>query len=238
MHRITAMLLASVMAALAQASAARAQGLHLSTEPARPTAGTEIRVTLSRGMPFAGEVLSADAARGVRLQRLWRSGRSDLEPDPATGVARFRATEPGVQLVAFGPRGDGGGSGEVASFGKALVVVGGTASNAAIWRSELGQELEIVPETDPVTLAESGGSLQVQVLFDREPLAGATVVAVAESPAGDSYLRSLTDTLGRARFDLDRPGRWLVHLAHKGFERGDEPGWALYHSSLLLFNGP
>jgi uncharacterized GH25 family protein len=130
---------------------------------------------------------------------------------------------------------NGGGS---AAFAKAVFVVGAARPGEKIWRSELGQRLEIVALSDPVVLARHGGLFEAQVLQDREPLAGVTVVAVVESAPEESYLQASTDTRGRVRFDFDRPGRWLVHLAHKRLEAGPEPGWILLQSSLTFDVGP
>jgi hypothetical protein len=230
--------LALAVAAISLATAAPAQTRYVSADPARPAPWAGVRIRLMSGVPFAAEKLSVAELGDVRLERLWRSGRIELKFDDAAGTATFRATAPGVQLIAYAPRAEAASAADVASFGKALVVVGPASRKEQIWRSELGQLLEIVPATDPVALLESGGTLEVQILFRREPLAGATVVAVAEGAPAESYKRAVTDTFGHVRFDLDRPGRWLVHLAHKSYERGDDPGWSLYQSSLLLVSGP
>jgi hypothetical protein len=238
MIRTKVLLLALALTVPPLATAARAQTRYALPEPTNPATGAEVRIRLMSGVPFAASELSVAELRDVRLDRLWRSGRVELDFDDAGGVATFRVAAPGVQLIAYSPRGEAGSATEVASFGKALVVVGPASRKEQIWRSELGQRLEIVPATDPVALLESGGTLEVQILFRREPLAGATVVAVAEDAPAESYKRAVTDTLGRVRFDLDRSGRWLIHLAHKGYERGDDPGWTLFQSSLLLVSGP
>ena len=238
MKRIVAQVFALALAVIPLATAARAQTRYALPESAHPATGDEVRIRLMSGVPFAAEKLPVAELGDVRLQRLWRSGRVELEFDDAAGAATFRTTAPGVQLIAYAPRSEAGSATEVASFGKALVVVGAASRKEQIWRSELGQHLEIVPATDPVALLESGGVLEVQILFHREPLAGATVVAVAEGAPAESYRRAVTDTFGHVRFDLDRPGRWLVHLAHKSYERGEDPGWNLVQSSLLLVSGP
>jgi hypothetical protein len=217
-----------VVLALAATGMLQAQALYLSAEPEHPDAGEEIRVRLMSGAPFDGQATETDS---VRIQRLWNAGRTLL--DDETGSAAFRPDSPGVELIA-----SLAGDDEVSSFGKALLVVGEPSRSGRIWRSELGQRLEIVPETDPLELARRGGALQIQVLFDREPLSGATVVAVAEEAGTKHYRQGQTDEMGRVRFELDRPGRWLVHLAHKSFEQIDDRGWTLYQSSLLLAAGP
>ena len=181
MKRTLVLLFALALAAPPLATAARAQTRYALPEPAHSATGAEVRIRLMSGAPFAAEELPAAELRDVRLERLWRSGRVELELDDAGGAATFHATAPGVQLIAYVPRDEAGSAADVASFGKALVVVGPASRKEQIWRSELGQRLEIVPATDPVALLESGGTLEVQILFRREPLAGATVVAVADS---------------------------------------------------------
>ena len=57
---------------------------------------------------------------------------------------------------------------------------------------------------------------------------------MAEGSSAPVYRSAVTDRLGRASFELDRPGRWIVHLAHKGHGGG----WALFQSSLTLTVGP
>ncbi len=238
--RTTANLLPSLaLAVTCLAQAAHAQSLHLLVQPHFPGTGDEVRIRLMSGAPFQGQQLTLGEPRGSLLQRLWRSGRTNLKPDPATGPTTFQPSQPGVQVIAFFPHGaDGAANRDSGSYGKALLVVGEAAAGEKIWRSELGQRLEIVPQTDPVLLVEQGGKFEVQILLDREPLAGATVAAAAESAPAESYKRAMTGTLGHVSFDLDRPGRWLIHLAHKRFERGPEPGWILLQSSLVLAVGP
>ncbi len=212
-----------------------AQSIYTLVEPPFPEVGDEVRIRLMSGAPFQGQPLTPGESQGSLLQRLWRSGRTSLTTDPAT----FQPSEPGVQVIAFFPHGaDGGASRDSGSYGKALLVVGEAGAGEKIWRSELGQRLEIVPQTDPVSLVGQGGKFEVQILLDREPLAGATVAAAAEAAPAESYKRAMTGMLGHVSFDLDRPGRWLIHLAHKRFERVPEPGWILLQSSLLLTVGP
>jgi len=217
-----------VVLALVATGMVQAQALYLSAEPAHPGAGEQIRVRLMSGAPFDGQATDTDS---VRIQRLWNAGRTVF--DDVTGGAAFRPDSPGVELIAS----LAGDDAEVSSYSKALLVVGEPSRSGRIWRSELGQRLEIVPETDPLELARHGGALQIQVLFDREPLSGATVVAVAEDAGTKHYRQGTTDEMGRVRFELDRPGRWLVHLAHKSFGQIGDRGWTLYQSSLLLAAG-
>jgi uncharacterized GH25 family protein len=119
----------------------------------------------------------------------------------------------------------------VTRFAKALVVVGAARPGERIWRSELGHRLELLPLTDPVPLADAGGTLAIQVLLDREPLAGAELVAVLLDGREVAPRRATTGGNGHARFALDRPGRWRVGLSHRTRSGRLE-------SSLVLIAGP
>jgi len=222
--------------ALAHVAPVWAQTFYVLPEPLHPVPGDKIHVLLMSGTPFGDGALPAPDPL-PRLDRLWRAGRVSLKTD-ADGMAAFTAGEAGIQLVAAAPAETSGAGAGIESYAKAIVVVGRPADSGQIWRSELGQRLEIVPQDDPVALAVKGGRFEAQILFEREPLAGVTVVAVLQGDPAGSYRRSASDTNGRVRFDLDRPGRWLLHLAHKNFEAGSETRGVLCQSSLLLTAGP
>ena len=227
---------ALALLALAQFAPAWGQTFYVLPEPLHPVPGDQVHVLLVSGTPFGDGALPAPDPP-PRLDRLWRAGRASLKTD-ADGMAVFTVGEAGVQLVAAAPAAAGGGASGIENYAKAIVVVGRPAESGQIWRSELGQRLEIVLQNDPVALAENGGRFEAQILFERGPLVGATVVAILEGDASGSYRRAATDATGRVRFDLDRPGRWLVHLAHKSFEPGGEASGVLCQSSLLVTAGP
>jgi uncharacterized GH25 family protein len=94
-----------------------------------------------------------------------------------------------------------------------LLVIDQAGTDNPIRWSELGQRLEIVPQSDPVKLARGGGKLEVQVLFEREPLAGARVRALPEADRSGGAKMATTDEIGLASVVLDRPGLWLVEVA-------------------------
>ena len=227
---------AFAVVALVHVAPAWGQTFYVLPEPKHPVPGDEVHVLLVSGTPFGDGALPAPDPL-PRLDRLWRAGRATLSTD-ADGISTFTAGEAGVQLVVAAPAGASGGGSGIESYAKAIVVVGRPADSGQIWRSELGQRLEIVPQDDPVALAAKGGSFEAQILFEREPLAGVTVVAVLQGDPSGSYRRSATDAMGRVRFDLDRPGRWLVHLAHKSYEAGAASRGVLCQSSLLITAGP
>ena len=179
-----------------------------------PAPGDEITLRLYSGAPFAGEELPYTEARAELFQRLWRKGRSDLAGQPdRTPFTSFSATEPGIQLVVLNL----GGSKE---FCKALVVVGAAKAEDPVRYSEFGQRLEIVPQSDPAQLLRHGGSLEVQVLFEREPLAGARVVAIPQGAPREGLEAAITDEIGLATLKLGRPGWWMVRVRHRPRSEG------------------
>ena len=113
---------------------------------------------------------------------------------------------------------------------KALVIVGDAAASSPLRWSELGQRLEIVPQSDPVQLIRGGGELEVQVLWEREPLAGVSVEAVLRDGARQAAQVATTDEIGVVRFDLQRRGFWVICVEHDaGFGDG-----ALASATLTL----
>jgi hypothetical protein len=199
------------------AGASVAEELWIAADPPVAEPDGQIRVRLMQGKDFSGEEQAYDPFLSRRFQRVWNDGRSNLGAGNGTlPAATFRASAPGVELLAYEsrPTRRGAGSDQVTHFCKALVVVDGAAEGASLPWSELGQRLEIVPQTDPVGLLRRGGTLEVQVLLEREPLAGAAVVAM---PAGDpgTSRRAVTDEIGLARLELDRQGTWLIKVLRK-----------------------
>lgn len=193
--------------------ASLADDFWLETDPPFPRAGEATRVRLFRGDRFEGRELPYSASRTASLQRVWRYGRANLKGrEDARPLASFTADRPGVQLIVFNGRSTPGGP--VDRFCKTIALAGKLAPGDPLRWSELGQRLEIVPQTDPVELARSGGQLEVQVLYEREPLAGAVVSAVPQGGPPGSLRQRKTDEIGLVRFSLDRGGRWLIKVNH------------------------
>ncbi|HXV76354.1 MAG TPA: DUF4198 domain-containing protein [Candidatus Polarisedimenticolaceae bacterium] len=183
--------------------ASSAGELWLGFEPTSPGPGDTVVVHLYDGS--AERPYLAD--RVGRFQRLWRRGRADLRGiDGALPAARFVGERAGVVLVVYD-------SADGLGFCKSLVVVGSPAPGDPIRWSEIGQRLEIVPQTDPVELRAAPGTLELQVLYEREPLAGATVAAVRIA-APDDGLRATTDEIGVARLHL-ASGDWRITTTHR-----------------------
>lgn len=182
----------------------------IAAEPFDPRPGDEVTLRLMRGGPFAGLEQDDHEDRGVRFQHLWKSGRANLDLGGGRPVARIRPAEPGVHLIAYSST-----AGGRERYAKAILVVAGAESGGPLRWSELGQRLEIVPQTDPVELLRRGGRFEIQLLWEREPLAGATVLAVPRSAPRTDPQQSLTDEIGVATFDLGED-LWMIGVTHRG----------------------
>ena len=207
---------ASIAASLAIAGMpVPAADLWLQPEPFPGAPGETVDVQLMLGDHFEGKALGYQPQRAVLFQRIWKSGRQNLgEEDGGPPAGRFVLQGPGIQLVAYSHHGPTGA--DDGYYCKAILVVGEVEEGSPLGWSEIGQRLEIVvPRTDPVALRRAGGRLEIQALFEREPLAGATVVAAPRSAPREGLLIATTDELGLATFRLDRPGLWMIRLLHK-----------------------
>ena len=100
-----------------------------------------------------------------------------------------------------------------ARFLKSLVQVGQVA-DGDLHERVLGQKIEILLRQNPYRL-DAGDDLEVQILFDGEPLRDKIVAAFNRDADGDiSNFKARTDENGIARFTLQRTGAWLVRLVH------------------------
>lgn len=117
---------------------------------------------------------------------------------------------------------------------KALIQVGDGRDET--FGKVVGLTLEIVPEADPST-RKVGDPLPIRVLFEGKPLAGAQVIADAGDGAEPHRQTSTTDGEGRASFQYDRGGFWLIRLVHMrraapGSEADWESFWGAYTFGL------
>jgi len=99
-------------------------------------------------------------------------------------------------------------------WAKAFMDVGdlGESEAASTWSEPVGHTLEIVPGVNPNAVTP-GGTLPVRVLYDGEPLAGATVSGgKAGGPAREILTK--TDEDGRAEVIVSVPGRWFLRTIH------------------------
>jgi hypothetical protein len=205
----------------------------IAAEPVDPRPGDEVAVTLMHGGPFAGVEQDYHEDRGALFQHLWKNGRANLGVEGGSPAARIRPSEPGVHLLAYGSA-----AGGREHYAKALLVVAGAVAGGPLRWSELGQRLEVVPQTDPVDLLRRGGRLEIQVLWEREPLAGATVLAVPRSAPRTAPQQSVTDEIGVATFDLDREDLWMIGVAHSAPTEDRRSARVDSTATLVLAAGP
>jgi nickel transport protein len=96
----------------------------------------------------------------------------------------------------------------------------------------LGHRLEIVPLADPLDMA-AGDALELRVLFDGEPVEGASVVA---DYVGDAEAEPvLTDAEGVARVVLRQNGLNVVAASHTVALEGDPDADEEGHVATLAF---
>ena len=124
---------------------------------------------------------------------------------------------------------------------KALVQVG-SVTEGDLHKRVVGQRLEILLLQNPYLL-DPGDDIEVQVLFDGEPLHDKLVKAFHKTGRGVvTKSRARTSQDGIARFTLDEAGPWLIRLVHMlpCAERADvdcedvywESHWASYSFAL------
>lgn len=92
------------------------------------------------------------------------------------------------------------------------ILQGGKSSDET-YAVRTGQRLEIIPLADPFA-AGAGDSLPVQLLFDGKPLAGALVKAWHKRARQTLIVRVLSDSEGKAAFDLPYAGTWMISVVH------------------------
>ncbi len=92
---------------------------------------------------------------------------------------------------------------------KALIQVGDEATANVM--EPIGQTLEIVPLANPYAL-EEGASLPVQVLYRGMPLEGATIDLESLSTDLAPMVTQMTDTDGKASFDIAQTGAWKLNV--------------------------
>lgn len=95
---------------------------------------------------------------------------------------------------------------------KALLQVGGRKAPPGGFDRITGLTLELVPQTDPATLAIDG-KFSVTLRYKGEPLAGTLVRAQAQDRPNDK-IELRTDTQGKVIFPLRYSGVWLVSAVH------------------------
>ncbi|HKI04249.1 MAG TPA: DUF4198 domain-containing protein [Thermoanaerobaculia bacterium] len=209
-----------------------------------PALGQRISVRLRVGEGFRGDPVPRDPQRIERFAALGAAGEVAIAGVPNSDPAGFLALNaPGLHLLVYdsdhasvelegkkfeeylGLEGLEAISALRARRGqtaapvkeiysrcaKSLVAVGKSAKSAGYDRS-LGLPLELVPEANPYSL-DGGGDLAVRLDYGGKPLAGALVMALQrDRPEPRIAVRS--DSRGRVKLRLDRPGVWLIKAVH------------------------
>lgn len=146
------------------------------------------------------------------IQQIWFRGRRTLDGKKREQLKLGPSEGSQIVIATFPMRYDEEQGALIASFAKALHVAENPNLGDPIRWSETGQMLEIVPQSDPVALARSGGRLEVQALFDREPLADVWIEAWPASGGEPTRLR--TDEIGVVAFRPTEPGLWVLSVEH------------------------
>jgi len=118
----------------------------------------------------------------------------------AARAARGESQQPGIEIFSRNA--------------KAMLVAPGTAATGDTqrWRRPVGLTLELVPESDPRTLA-AGGRFALRLLHRGKPLEGALVKAFPKD-GNERRLSARSDAQGRVRFVLPEGGTWLISAVH------------------------
>ncbi len=145
-----------------------------------------------------------------------------LEHVVAERKARGESSKPGREIYA--------------RCAKALVVARGEqpldAAQSGGFDRLLGFPLEIVPEENPA-LRRPGDPLNVRVLWQDRPLAGALLGLQSRPPVAARQVR--TDREGRAVFALSQAGPHLLHVVHMvRAPQGSDHDWESQWASLTF----
>ena len=108
-------------------------------------------------------------------------------------------------------------SGKYEKFSKTLLPVGGKTEG---FDRVVGQQLEIMPVTDPATL-HPGDEMKVRVLFEGKPLATpiyAGYDGFSKHQNTYAYYTEDCDDDGTASVAITAPGLWMVRVQHKVHE--------------------
>lgn len=103
----------------------------------------------------------------------------------------------------------------------------------------LGHPLELVPQHNPVTPMAPGTRLEVQLLFEGEPLADTRVSFIPrgvelEGEFDERYERRTDEQEGLARFTPEQGNVYLVVAHHEDAEASGEDYESTKHSATLV----
>ncbi len=253
-HGIAAILAASLMLAPAVAH-------EFWIEPAlyRVPPKSTIDIRLRVGANFEGQVVKRSAKRVVRFEALGPGGqRPVMGDDGAEPAGSVALDEPGLHIIVHQnshakteleaakfnaylkdegldaivkereARGESQKPGReaYARYAKALVCVGADKGGED---RPVGLPLELVLEGKVCEL-KAGNKLMLKLLFEGKPLEGAQLTALSRK-APNKRIVTRTDKDGRAAFELDDAGVWLIagvymQPAPKALEADWESFWA------------
>jgi hypothetical protein len=94
-----------------------------------------------------------------------------------------------------------------------------------------GARFDILPLVDPTTLA-AGEALDLQVLFDGEPLSGQAVGLIYEGDASGVLLRSDAD--GRLSVTPENAGRYMIYATNLRPVSGEDFNWESDFTTLTF----
>ncbi|TAH38274.1 MAG: DUF4198 domain-containing protein [Planctomycetota bacterium] len=115
---------------------------------------------------------------------------------------------------------------------KALLPVSGhRGGTAATWRA--GQRLEILPRSNPLEL-QPGDTLEVQVLFEDQPLVRANLCWDEPGNGEDFSGQTWTDAGGVAVVPIARRGLMTLRLIHMTRPQEEEYEWESFWSSFTF----
>lgn len=97
-----------------------------------------------------------------------------------------------------------------------------SAGEGACWRAPSAARFDILPLADPTGL-QPGDSLELQLLFDGEPLAGQAVGLVREGEPAQTLLRS--DANGRISITPGAAGSHMIYATHLRPVEAEDFAW-------------
>lgn len=225
------------------APAARGHDFWIEPSAFTPAPGERVAVRLRVGEHFRGDPVPRNPERIERFAAVGPSGETPVAGTPGGEPAGFVALgKPGLHLLVYDSdhasvelegekfeqylreegletvsalhakrgRKDAPVKEVYSRCAKSLVAVGSGAGPG--YDRSLGLPLELVPEANPYAL-KKGTELPVRLYYGGKPLAGALVVALQKGRP-EPRLSARSDSQGRVRLRLDRPGVWLVKAVH------------------------
>lgn len=208
----------------------------------RPAAAAPFDVHLRVGQEFRGDAMIYLPESFERFVTVNARGQKPVAGIPGDDpAARLSVTEPGLLLIAYqstryslemdagafkqylqkegldhlvaaAPGADKKPVREVyRRCAKSLLAVGGRADGLD-FKKPLGLRLEIVPLT-PLYPSKAKQAVEVQLLYENRPLAGAQITAFSKTKP-KQHLLQRTDRAGRARFVLPHADVWLLNAVH------------------------